>query len=202
MSEGLIAIIRGVTPTETVAIGEAIYAGGFRAIEVPLNSPDPLRSIESIRKALPADCRVGAGTVLTVDDVHRPRDVGAEIIVSPNTFEDVIAETVRLGLASYPGAATPSEAFTALRAGAGAIKIFPAETVGIAGMKALASVLPKGTPLLPVGGVDASNLAQWRAAGAAGAGIGSSLYRAGDDPAEVSRRASEMTRAWQEGAER
>lgn len=202
MSEGLIAIIRGVTPTEAVAIGEAIYAGGFRAIEVPLNSPDPLRSIESIRTALPADCRVGAGTVLTVDDVHRTRDVGAEIIVSPNTFEDVIAETVRLGLASYPGAATPSEAFTALRAGAGAIKIFPAETVGIAGMKAWASVLPKGTPLLPVGGVDASNLGQWRAAGAAGAGIGSSLYRAGDDPAEVSRRASEMTRAWQEEAER
>lgn len=202
MSEGLIAIIRGVTPTEAVAIGEAIYAGGFRAIEVPLNSPDPLRSIESIRTALPADCRVGAGTVLTVDDVHRTRDVGAEIIVSPNTFEDVIAETVRLGLASYPGAATPSEAFTALRAGAGAIKIFPAETVGIAGMKAWASVLPKGTPLLPVGGVDASNLAQWRAAGAAGAGIGSSLYRAGDDPAEVSRRASEMTRAWQEEAKR
>jgi 2-dehydro-3-deoxyphosphogalactonate aldolase len=163
---------------------------------VPYNSPDPLESIRRIRAAGPADRRVGAGTVLTPDDVRRAADAGASLIVSPNTRADVVTETVRLGLESYPGAATPTEAFAALDAGAHAIKLFPSSAVGIDGMRAWASVLPSGTELVPVGGVDAANLADWARAGAAGAGIGTSLYRPRDTPELVGERASELVRIW------
>ena len=141
---GLVAILRGVTPADAVAVAEAVFAAGFDAVEVPYNSPDPLESIRRIRAAGPADRRVGAGTVLTPDDVRRAADAGASLIVSPNTRADVVAETVRLGLESYPGAATPTEAFAALDAGARAIKLFPSSAVGIDGMRAWASVLPVG----------------------------------------------------------
>jgi 2-dehydro-3-deoxyphosphogalactonate aldolase len=193
---GLVAILRGVTPGEAVAVAEAIFAAGFDAVEVPYNSPDPLESIRRIRAAGPADRRVGAGTVLTPDDVRRAADAGASLIVSPNTRPDVVAETVRLGLESCPGAATPTEAFAALDAGASAIKLFPSSAVGINGMRAWASVLPAGTALVPVGGVDASNLGHWAHAGAAGAGIGTSLYRPGDPPDEVGTRAADLARIW------
>ncbi|MFD2797278.1 2-dehydro-3-deoxy-6-phosphogalactonate aldolase [Promicromonospora vindobonensis] len=193
---GLVAILRGVTPADAVAVAEAILDAGFDAVEVPYNSPDPLESIRRIRAAGPPERRVGAGTVLTPDDVRRAADAGASLIVSPNTRADVVAETVRLGLASYPGAATPTEAFTALDAGARAIKLFPSTAVGISGMRAWASVLPPGTELVPVGGVDATNLADWAAAGAAGAGIGTSLYRPGDGPEVVATRAAELVRIW------
>jgi 2-dehydro-3-deoxyphosphogalactonate aldolase len=193
---GLVAILRGVTPDEAVAVAEAIFDAGFDAVEVPYNSPDPLESIRRIRAAGPADRRVGAGTVLSPDDVRRAADAGASLIVSPNTRPDVVAETVRLGLESYPGAATPTEAFTALDAGAGAIKLFPSSAVGIDGLRAWASVLPGGTALVPVGGVDAGNLADWAHAGAAGAGLGTSLYRPGDNPDVVGTRAAELVRIW------
>lgn len=193
---GLVAILRGVTPADAVAVAEAIFDAGFHAVEVPYNSPDPLESVRRIRAAGPADRRVGAGTVLTPDQVRRAADAGASLIVSPNTRADVVAETVRLGLASYPGAATPTEAFVALDAGARAIKLFPSTAVGTDGMRAWASVLPTGTELVPVGGVDATNLAGWIAAGAAGAGIGTSLYRPGDAPDVVGERATELVRIW------
>lgn len=196
MPTGLIAIIRGVTPPEARAVGEALYESGFRTIEVPLNSPDPLESIRILRASLPADCRVGAGTVLTVEQVAQVRDTGAELVVSPNTDLAVIQATVSHQMASYPGVATPSEAFSAIAAGATAIKLFPATSLGIEGMKAWRSVLPAGTEMLPVGGVEESNLATWLAAGAAGAGIGGSLYRAGDGPAGVARRALALTEIW------
>ncbi|GAB2505051.1 2-dehydro-3-deoxy-6-phosphogalactonate aldolase [Promicromonospora xylanilytica] len=193
---GLVAILRGVTPADAVAVAEAIFDAGFHAVEVPYNSPDPLESVRRIRAAGPADRRVGAGTVLTPDQVRRAADAGASLIVSPNTRADVVAETVRLGLTSYPGAATPTEAFVALDAGARAIKLFPSTAVGTDGMRAWASVLPAGTELIPVGGVDATNLAGWIAAGAAGAGIGTSLYRPGDTPDVVGERATELVRIW------
>ncbi len=193
---GRVAILRGVTPGEAVAVAEAIFAAGFDAVEVPYNSPDPLESIRRIRAAGPADRRVGAGTVLTPDDVRRAADAGASLIVSPNTRPDVVAETVRLGLESLPGAATPTEAFAALDAGARALKIFPSTAVGIDGMRAWASVLPAGTALVPVGGVDPGNLSSWAHAGAAGAGIGTSLYRPGDTPDVVGTRAAELVRIW------
>jgi 2-dehydro-3-deoxyphosphogalactonate aldolase len=193
---GLVAILRGVPPADAVAVAEAAFAAGFDAVEVPYNSPDPLESIRRIRAAGPADRRVGAGTVLTPDDVRRAADAGASLIVSPNTRADVVAETVRLGLASYPGAATPTEAFAALDAGARAIKLFPSTAIGIDGMRAWAAVLPAGTELVPVGGVDASNLGYWARAGAAGAGIGTSLYRPGDAPDVVGARAAELVRVW------
>ena len=196
MSTGLVAIIRGVTPDEAGAVGEALYGAGFRIIEVPLNSPDPLESIGILRTTLPADCRVGAGTVLSVEQVDAVHAAGGELVVSPNTDQAVIRRTVELGMDSYPGAATPSEAFSAISAGATAIKLFPASNIGIDGMKAWRSVIPASVGMLPVGGVDAANLAAWLAAGAAGAGIGGSLYRPGDDPAVVARRAAELMNIW------
>ncbi|MFI9487688.1 2-dehydro-3-deoxy-6-phosphogalactonate aldolase [Promicromonospora sp. NPDC052451] len=195
-SAGLVAILRGVTPAEAVDIAEAVFEAGFDAVEVPYNSPDPLESIRRIRAAGPSDRRVGAGTVLTPDDVRRAADAGASLIVSPNTRADVVAETVRLGLESYPGAATPTEAFVALDAGARAVKLFPGSTIGVSGMRAWASVLPPGTGLVPVGGVDAGNLAEWARAGAAGAGIGTALYRPGDTPDTVAHRAATLTALW------
>ncbi|MEN5072871.1 2-dehydro-3-deoxy-6-phosphogalactonate aldolase [Isoptericola cucumis] len=193
---GLVAILRGVTPAEAGDVATAVLAAGFDAVEVPLNSPEPLESVRRIRAAAGPDARVGAGTVLTPDDVRRAADAGASLVVSPNTRPDVVAETVRLGLESYPGAATPTEAFAALDAGAGAVKIFPATAVGTAGMRAWASVLPAGAALVPVGGVDAGNLGDWARAGAAGAGIGTSLYRPGDAPGTVGDRAAAFVHAW------
>jgi 2-dehydro-3-deoxyphosphogalactonate aldolase len=197
---GLVAILRGVTPVDAVAVATAVLDAGFDAVEVPLNSPDPLESVRRIRAAVGLGRRVGAGTVLTPDDVRRAADAGASLVVSPNTRADVVAETVRLGLESYPGAATPTEAFAALDAGATAVKIFPAAAVGVSGMRAWASVLPTGARLVPVGGVDESTLGAWARAGADGAGIGTSLYRPGDGAQEVGARAADLVRTWAEHA--
>ena len=197
---GLVAILRGVTPPESVDVAAAVLEAGFDAVEVPLNSPDPWESVRRVRDAAGQGARVGAGTVLTPDDVRRAADAGASLVVSPNTRPDVVAETVRLGLESYPGAATPTEAFAALDAGATAVKLFPATAVGVSGMRAWASVLPAGTALVPVGGVDATNLGEWARAGAAGAGLGTSLYRPGDTAETVGARAAELVRVWAEHA--
>lgn len=200
MSTGLVAILRGITPDEAVAVGEALVDAGFAGIEVPLNSPDPFASVTLLADAFGDRVLVGAGTVLAADDVRRAADAGARIIVSPNADREVIATTVGLGLRSYPGVATPTEAFTALGAGARSLKLFPSSAVGISGMKAWRAVLPPDVELLPVGGVEASNLAEWAAAGAGGAGLGSCLYRPGDSAEQVRRSAEELVRAWKDGA--
>jgi 2-dehydro-3-deoxyphosphogalactonate aldolase len=196
MTTGLVAILRGITPAEAEAIGKALYETGFRSIEVPLNSPDPLESIRLIRAALPEDCAVGAGTVLTTGQVELVREAGSDMVVSPNMNTDVIRATVAAGMRSYPGVATPTEAFAAIDAGATALKLFPADSVGIGGMQAWRPVLPPGTELLPVGGIDAENLGAWVAAGAAGAGIGSTLYKPGRSADDVATRAAELMAAW------
>jgi 2-dehydro-3-deoxyphosphogalactonate aldolase len=185
----LVAIIRGVTPDEAEAIGEALCDGGIRIIEVPLNSPDPLKSIELLAKRFGEHVLVGAGTVLEPTDVGRVLDVGGRIIVSPDTNVDVIAATASIGLVSSPGYFTPSEAFTAIRAGATTLKLFPAEAATPAVLKAQLAVLPKDIPVLAVGGVKPDNMRPWLDAGAAGFGLGGGLYKAGQSPAETLKKA-------------
>lgn len=197
----LIAILRGLTNAEATGIGQCLYDAGFRSLEVPLNSPDPLRSISILQAFLPDDCVVGAGTVITVDQVRRCHEAGAQIIVAPNTNAAVIAETVRLGMGSFPGAATPSEAFAAIGAGAGSVKVFPAEQVGTAGLKAWTAVLPNEIGLIPVGGVDATNIGAWLRAGATGFGIGSALFKPGIALDELRQRAVAMTASLQAALE-
>lgn len=191
----LVAILRGVQPDEVVEIGRALYEEGFRCIEVPLNSPDPLTSIRLLAEAMPEDCICGAGTVLSVDDVHAVQQAGGRIIVTPNTDADVIRATVAAGLIAAPGVGSATEAFVAVAAGATHLKLFPASTYGIAHMKALQSVLPKGTKVFAVGGVGAANIGEWQAAGAGGFGIGSELYKAGDSVDTVRAKAQALCRA-------
>lgn len=185
----LVAIIRGVTPDDAEAIGRAILAAGIRIIEVPLNSPNPLASIRKLADALDGEALVGAGTVLTVEDVHQVRGAGGALIVSPNTDPEVIAATVGTGMASCPGYFTPTEAFTALRAGADALKLFPAEGASPAVVKGQRAVLPKDVPLLVVGGIAPDNMAPWREAGADGFGLGSGLYKPGQSADVTAARA-------------
>ncbi|HKX90229.1 MAG TPA: 2-dehydro-3-deoxy-6-phosphogalactonate aldolase [Sphingopyxis sp.] len=191
----LIAILRGVRPDEVEAIGEALVEAGFALIEVPLNSPDPLDSIGRLVDRLKGRAVVGAGTVLTTADVAAVADVGGTMIISPNTNADVIAATAGAGLVSLPGFATPSEAFAALAAGATALKLFPAEAASPVVLKALGAVVPAGTRLLPVGGIAPDTMAPWLAAGAAGFGLGSALYRPGMAANEVGDRARAFTTA-------
>ena len=191
----LIAILRGLTPAEAPAIGDAIVGPGFRLLEVPLNSPEPLQSIALLRARFP-QALVGAGTVLSARQVRDVHAAGGQLIVSPNFDAEVIAEAARLGLVSLPGVMTPTEAFGALAAGATGLKLFPAELASPAVVKALLAVLPKGTPLMPVGGIAPNNMAEWRAAGAAGFGIGSALYRPGKSATAVREDALGFTNAW------
>jgi 2-dehydro-3-deoxyphosphogalactonate aldolase len=191
----LVAIIRGVTPGGAEAIGEAIYQAGIRIIEVPLNSPDPFDSIGRLAKSLGGRALIGAGTVLDPADVARVRDVGGRLVVSPSTDLEVIRATAEAGLVSSPGYFTPSEAFAALKAGATALKLFPAEAVTPAVVKAQRAVLPGDVPLLVVGGVKPDNMKPWLEAGATGFGLGSGVYKPGQSPAEVGAQA----RAYVEG---
>lgn len=181
----LIGIIRGVTPGNAEAIGDAIHQGGIRIIEVPLNSPEPLRSIELIAKRLGDSALVGAGTVLDPADVPRVRDAGGRIIVSPDTNVEVIAAAAGAGLVSSPGYFTPSEGFAAIRAGAHALKLFPAEAASPAVLKAQLAVLPKDIPVLAVGGIKPDNMRPWLDAGAAGFGLGGGLYKPGQSASET-----------------
>ncbi len=185
----LIAILRGVKPDEVEAIGDALVEAGFTLIEVPLNSPEPLDSIGRLADRLKGRAVVGAGTVLATADVVAVADVGGTMIISPNTNVEVVAATAGAGLVSLPGFATPSEAFAALAAGASALKLFPAEAASPAVLKALGAVVPGGTRLLPVGGIAPDNMAPWLAAGAAGFGLGSALYKPGMAASEVGDRA-------------
>ena len=185
----LVAILRGVRPDEVEAIGDAIIEAGFSMIEVPLNSPDPLVSIEKLARRYGPEVLVGAGTVLTTADVANVRDAGGSLIISPNVNLDVIRASAAAGMISLPGFYTPSEAFAALDAGATGLKLFPAEGASPAYLKAQRAVLPKDLPMLAVGGVTPGNLGEWMAAGAQGAGLGSALYKAGLDAGEVGQRA-------------
>jgi 2-dehydro-3-deoxyphosphogalactonate aldolase len=191
----LVAIIRGVRPEEVEAIGGALYEAGIRIIEVPLNSPEPLESIRRLSAGLGDRALIGAGTVLDPADVERVKEVGGRIIVSPNTYAPVIEATVRAGLVSSPGFFTPSEAFEAIRAGATALKLFPAENASSQTVKAQRAVLPKSIPLLVVGGVKPDGMRPWIEAGADGFGLGSGLYKPGQSAEETSMRA----RAYIEG---
>lgn len=193
---GLIAILRGVRPDEVLDIAEGIVSAGFSAIEVPLNSPDPLDSIAALVEKFGAEVEIGAGTVLSADQVRECVQAGARIIVAPDTDPEVITTALEHGLTPYPGAATPTEAFAAIKAGATKVKLFPSTAVGISGLKAWKEVLPVSTELFPVGGVGANNAAEWRNAGAAGLGLGSSLYRRGDRPVDVHERARAIALAW------
>jgi 2-dehydro-3-deoxyphosphogalactonate aldolase len=181
----LVAIIRGVVPDEAEAIGDAIYEGGIRIIEVPLNSPDPLQSIERLAKKFGDQVLVGAGTVLDPTDVGRVWDAGGRIIVSPDTNIDVIAAAAAIDLVASPGYFTPSEAFAAIRAGATALKLFPAEAATPAVLKAQLAVLPKDVPILIVGGVKRDNMRPWLDAGATGFGLGGGLYQPGQSPEDT-----------------
>ena len=193
----LIAILRGVTPGEVVAVGEALFDAGFRLIEVPLNSPEPLQSIARLAQALAGRAVIGAGTVLRAADVAAVRKAGGTMIISPNTNLEVIAATKQAGLLSLPGVATPSEAFAALDAGAAALKLFPAEGASPAVLKAIRAVLPAGVRVFPVGGITPENMAPWLKAGAAGFGIGSALYSRGLTRDDVAGRAHAFVAAWE-----
>lgn len=194
----LVAILRGLTPQEAPAIGAALVDAGFRILEVPLNSPQPLASIALLAKALGDACLVGAGTVLTPRQVGDVADAGGRLIVMPHADVEVIATAHARGLRCMPGVATPTEAFAALRAGADALKLFPAEQLPPPVLKAWRSVLPRGIGLLPVGGITPERMAAYRDAGATGFGIGSALYAPGASPAEVARRARAFIDAWNE----
>ncbi len=196
MTRNIIAILRGVTPADVEAIAAAILDAGIAKIEVPLNSPDPMDSIARLATAFGDRALVGAGTVLdvqAVDDVHA---AGGKLIVSPNVNADVIARTVALGMESWPGIFTPSEAFSALHAGATGLKLFPGDMAGPAGMKALRAVLPQGCQVYAVGGAGADNFAQWHAATADGFGIGSAIYKPGDTPDVVAQKARAIVAAY------
>ncbi len=192
----LVAILRGLDPASAEAVGSALFDAGFRILEVPLNRPGALECITRLRAIAPSDALVGAGTVLRTSDVDAVQAAGGQLIVSPNCNPEVIRYSVAAGLFSAPGIATPSEAFAALDAGAHALKIFPAEQVGTAGLKALLSVLPSGTPIWPVGGVTPESMAAWVKVGATGFGIGGQLYAPGTSAEQVRERAAGFVAAW------
>lgn len=192
----LIAILRGVRPDEVEAIGEALVESGFAIIEVPLNSPDPLDSIARLARRLAGRAVVGAGTVLRIEEVAAVAEAGGTLAISPNANPQVIAAAVDHGLVSVPGIFTPSESIAALDAGAAALKLFPAEAASPAVLKAIRAILPPATRVLPVGGIVPGALAGWRAAGAAGFGLGSALYSPGMQAADVAARARDFMEAW------
>ncbi|CAM5221909.1 2-dehydro-3-deoxy-6-phosphogalactonate aldolase [Castellaniella defragrans] len=195
---GLVAILRGIRPDEACAIASALYEAGFRLIEIPLNSPDPLRSIEQVATSLPADALVGAGTVMTAAQVGAVHSAGGQLIVMPHSDPAVIHAAVDAGLVALPGVAAPTEAFAALAAGATGLKTFPAEMLPPEVLKAWRAVLPEGTRLLPVGGITPDKLQPYLKAGASGFGLGGALYRAGDTAGQVGQNARTFMARWRE----
>ena len=187
----LIAILRGLTPSEAPNVGRTLWDAGVRIVEVPLNSPEPLASIAALRTALP-NALIGAGTVLTVEQVGQVKAAGGQLIIAPNFNTAVVAAAKAAGLIAIPGVATPSEAFAALAAGADAIKLFPAEMISPAAVKAMRAVLPRDALLIPVGGIGAANMAAYWQSGANGFGLGSSLYSPGKAISEIQRLATDL----------
>ncbi len=191
----LIAILRGIRPDEAEAVCAALEENGVLIAEIPLNSPDPLDSIARLARRFGDRMLIGAGTVMTPAQVREIADCGGRIIVTPHAATDVVRAAKSAGILAAPGFVTPTEAFGLLAAGADAIKLFPAEQAGPGYLQALRAVLPKEVMVLPVGGVDATNIQVWQRAGAAGYGIGSSIYKPGDTAADVARKASALTKA-------
>ncbi len=191
----LIAILRGITPDRVVETGNVLYDAGIRTIEVPLNSPDPFASIAALAACGRADLTVGAGTVLNVDQVRRTQEAGGRLIVAPNCDEAVIRLALQLNLQALPGFATATEAFVAIRAGARQLKLFPAATYGPAHLRALRAVLPPDVAVFPVGGIGAQDIAPWFAAGAAGFGFGSELFRPEYSLTDIGQRAAALVQA-------
>lgn len=196
MTRNIIAILRGITPPEAVAAVEALIDAGLSNIEVPLNSPDPFASIKAMADAFGDHALIGAGTVLSVEDVNRVAQSGGKLIVSPNVDPRVIVATKTAGLQSWPGVMTPTECFAALKNGADGLKIFPGSLLGPDGLKAIRAVLPKGTQVYAVGGAGPENFAQWFAASADGFGIGSALYKPGMSTADIAARAKDIVAAY------
>ena len=188
----LVAILRGIRPEEADAIGDALVEAGLRIIEVPLNSPDPFSSIARLAQRLGTRALIGAGTVMRPADVDRVAEAGGRLIVTPHADPALVRAAKAHGMAAMPGFFTPAEAFSLLDAGADALKLFPAEAGSPAMLKALRAVLPPGTMVLPVGGMDAGTMGAWRDAGAAGFGIGSAIYKPGDSAAAVSGKAAAL----------
>lgn len=196
MKRPLVAILRGVKPEETAGIVDVLIESGMTAIEIPLNSPDPFRSIEIAVKRAPAGILVGAGTVLTVEDVDRLHDAGGRLMVSPNVDVDVIARARAHGMVTMPGVFTPTEALLAAKASASSLKFFPASVLGAAGITAIRAVLPAGLMIAAVGGVSDKNFADYIKAGIVAFGLGSSLYKPGMTTAEVAARANTTIEAY------
>jgi 2-dehydro-3-deoxyphosphogalactonate aldolase len=193
---GIIAILRGVTPDEVLTVGNALYEAGIRIVEVPLNSPDPFTSISKLAKHFSGKMVVGAGTVLSVQDVNQLKATGGTISVSPDCNPETIARAIELKLSPLPGVFTPTEAFAAIRAGAQHLKLFPAEVASPQTVKAWRAVLPKHIQVHAVGGVTPSNMAEWLSCGVSGFGIGSSLYKQGMSIKAVSESAAILVKAW------
>ena len=191
----LVAILRGLKPEEALEVGQAIVNSGFHILEVPLNSPDPLRSIQILAEAFP-NALVGAGTVTTAQQVRDIKAAGGQIIVSPHLDDNVVCEAVNLGLISMPGVATPTEAFRAIALGAHGLKLFPAEMISPSVVKSMRAVLPGHVRLIPVGGIGAHNMADYRQCGASGFGIGSALYAPGNTVQAIGESAAAFVRAW------
>ena len=191
----LVAILRGLKPEEALAVGQAIVNAGFHILEVPLNSPEPLCSIQILSAAFP-NALVGAGTVTTAQQVRDIKAAGGQLIISPHLDDNVVCEAVNLGMVSLPGVATPSEAFRALALGANGLKLFPAEMISPAVVKSIRAVLPKEVKLLPVGGIGIHNMADYRMSGASGFGIGSALFAPGKSAEAVGESAAAFVHAW------
>ncbi len=198
MSRPLVAILRGIRPDDAVSAGEVLVEAGITMIEVPLNSPQPFESIRRLADSCGPHVTIGAGTVLSADDVDRVSEAGGRLIVSPDCNDDVIQRTKALGMLSYPGVFTPSECFRALRQGADVLKFFPGSLMGPEGLKAIRVVLPESAQVYAVGGAGAGNFREWIMAGAAGFGLGSALYRAGDTMETLNANARDIVTAFDE----
>lgn len=196
LKRGLVAILRGIHPDEILSVSEVLLEAGIEAIEIPLNSPDPFISIEMLAKAHGDAALIGAGTVLTSEDVDRLNDAGGKLLVSPNVDADVIGTAVRHGMVALPGIFTPTEALAALKAGASGLKFFPANALGPSGISAIQAILPKDAVVAAVGGVDHHSFVEYAEIGVSKFGLGSSLYKPGRDVAQIAERAQQTVEAW------